>query len=83
MILRRRSGPRFQNPGPAALPVGLYRRNIRREGSFRCVQGRDEDVTRVSPLKHTNLNCLGRYNFDAGPPHGGPAAPARPGDRPP
>ena len=26
---------------------------------------RDEDVARVSPLKHANLNCLGRYRFRA------------------
>lgn len=28
----------------------------------------DEDVARVSPLKHANLNCLGRYSFAARPP---------------
>jgi hypothetical protein len=27
-----------------------------------------EDVARVSPLKHANLNCLGRYSFAARPP---------------
>ncbi len=31
----------------------------------------DEDVARVSPLKHANLNCLGRYSFAAGPPREG------------
>ncbi|MCW2890070.1 MAG: transposase, Tn3 family protein [Streptosporangiaceae bacterium] len=25
----------------------------------------DEDVARISPLKHANLNCLGRYSFAA------------------
>ncbi|MFJ1609849.1 hypothetical protein ACIOHS_41950 [Streptomyces sp. NPDC088253] len=24
-----------------------------------------EDVARLSPLKHANLNCLGRYGFRA------------------
>lgn len=28
----------------------------------------NEDVARVSPLKHANLNCLGRYSFAARPP---------------
>ena len=31
----------------------------------------DEDVARVSPLKHANLNCLGRYSFAARPPREG------------
>jgi hypothetical protein len=25
-------------------------------------------VARISPLKHANLNCLGRYGFAARPP---------------
>nr|WP_318219182.1 Tn3 family transposase [Streptomyces sp. SCL15-6] len=29
---------------------------------------RDEDVARLSPLKHKNLNCLGRYSFAASQP---------------
>ena len=28
----------------------------------------DEDVARLSPLKHANLNCLGRYSFRASQP---------------
>jgi Tn3 transposase DDE domain len=28
----------------------------------------DEDVARLSPLKHANLNCLGRYSFRSPPP---------------
>lgn len=28
----------------------------------------DEDVARLSPLKHANLNCLGRYSFRSSPP---------------
>lgn len=31
----------------------------------------DEDVARVPPLKHANLNCLGRYSFAARPPREG------------
>ncbi|MER5540448.1 Tn3 family transposase [Streptomyces mirabilis] len=31
----------------------------------------DEDVARVSPLKHTNLNRLGRYSFATRPPREG------------
>ncbi|MGW1781854.1 hypothetical protein ACWCQQ_22300 [Streptomyces sp. NPDC002143] len=31
----------------------------------------DEDVARVSPLRHANLNCLGRYGFAAHPPYEG------------
>lgn len=31
----------------------------------------DEDAARVSPLKHANLNCLGRYSFAARPPREG------------
>jgi hypothetical protein len=29
---------------------------------------RDEDIARLSPLKHKNLNCLGRYSFTASQP---------------
>lgn len=28
----------------------------------------DEDVARLSPLKHANLNVLGRYSFTASTP---------------
>lgn len=31
----------------------------------------DEDVARVSPLKHANLNCRGRYSFAARTPRSG------------
>ena len=31
----------------------------------------DEDVARLSPLKHADLNCLGRYGFAARPPREG------------
>ncbi|MFE5052268.1 hypothetical protein ACFRAI_38985 [Streptomyces sp. NPDC056637] len=33
--------------------------------------GLDEDVTRVAPLKHANLNCLDRHSFVARPPREG------------
>ncbi len=32
---------------------------------------RDEDIARLSPLKHKNLNVLGRYSFTAAIPVGG------------
>jgi TnpA family transposase len=32
---------------------------------------RDEDIARLSPLKHRNLNLLGRYSFSAGVPAAG------------
>ncbi|MGW7090161.1 hypothetical protein ACWGH2_42640 [Streptomyces sp. NPDC054871] len=32
---------------------------------------RDEDVARLSPLKHRNLNVLGRYSFTASVPRDG------------
>jgi hypothetical protein len=32
---------------------------------------RDEDIARLSPLKHENLNVLGRYNFNASVPREG------------
>lgn len=32
---------------------------------------RDEDIARLSPLKHRNLNVLGRYSFTASRPPGG------------
>ena len=38
---------------------------------------RDEDVARLSPLKHANLNCLGRYSFHASTPAAGGLRPLR------
>lgn len=38
---------------------------------------RDEDVARLSPLKHRNLNVLGRYSFTATQPAGGTLRPLR------
>jgi hypothetical protein len=32
---------------------------------------RDEDVARLSPLRHKNLNVLGRYSFTASQPFDG------------
>ncbi|MER6599727.1 Tn3 family transposase [Streptomyces parvus] len=37
----------------------------------------DEDVARLSPLKHANLNVLGRYSFRAAVPAGGGLRPLR------
>jgi hypothetical protein len=38
---------------------------------------RDEDVARLSPLRHANLNCLGRYSFRATVPACGGLRPLR------
>ncbi|MEU6756771.1 hypothetical protein [Streptomyces sp. NPDC046685] len=38
---------------------------------------RDEDITRLSPLKHRKLNVLGRYSFTASTPVGGGLRPLR------
>ncbi|MFE4674200.1 hypothetical protein [Streptomyces sp. NPDC056721] len=37
----------------------------------------DENVARVSPLKHANLNMLGRYSFHASTPVDGGLRPLR------
>ncbi|MFI5821286.1 hypothetical protein ACIA8I_19605 [Streptomyces rishiriensis] len=37
----------------------------------------DEDVARVSPLKHANLNVLGRYSFRVSTPVDGGLRPLR------
>lgn len=37
----------------------------------------DEDLARLSPLKHKNLNVLGRYSFTATLPAGGTLRPLR------
>ncbi|MET4670458.1 hypothetical protein ABID94_003340 [Streptomyces sp. PvR018] len=37
----------------------------------------DEDITRLSPLKHRNLNQLGRYSFTASVPASGALRPLR------
>ena len=37
----------------------------------------DEDVARISPLKHANLNVPGRYSFTAGVPASGALRPLR------
>ncbi|MDJ0347089.1 hypothetical protein QMK19_37005 [Streptomyces sp. H10-C2] len=39
-----------------------------------------EDIARLSPLKHKNLNLLGRYSFAASPPAGGGLRPLRDAD---
>jgi hypothetical protein len=50
------------------------------EGSCDRAEGyeiRDEDIVRLSPLKHKNLNVLGRYSFTASIPAGGGPRPLR------
>ncbi|WUH89780.1 transposase [Streptomyces sp. NBC_00433] len=45
-----------------------------------CAEGDEipgEDVARLSPLKHKNLNVLGRYSFTASTPAGGGLRPLR------
>ncbi|GGQ36548.1 hypothetical protein GCM10010140_77860 [Streptosporangium pseudovulgare] len=43
---------------------------------------RDEDIARLSPLKHRNLNLLGRYSFTVGVPASGNLRPLRDPDAP-
>jgi hypothetical protein len=43
---------------------------------------RDEDIARLSPLKHRNLNLLGRYSFTAIFPAAGALRPLRDPDAP-
>ncbi|MFJ4859116.1 Tn3 family transposase [Streptomyces sp. NPDC088730] len=43
---------------------------------------RDEDIARLSPLKHRNLNLLGRYSFTASTPAAGALRPLRDPDTP-
>jgi hypothetical protein len=43
---------------------------------------REEDAARLSPLKHRNLNLLGRYSFTASVPAAGALRPLRDLDTP-
>lgn len=43
---------------------------------------RDEDIARLSPLKHRNPNLLGRYGFTASAPAAGALRPLRDPDAP-
>jgi hypothetical protein len=43
---------------------------------------RDKDIARLSPLKHRNLNLLGRYSFTASTPAAGTLRPLRDPDAP-
>lgn len=65
-----RSVRRAQAPGAVA--------QLRAEGH----DIRDEDVARLSPLKHKNLNVLGRYSFTASVPASGGLRPLRDPDAP-
>ncbi|HSX96017.1 MAG TPA: Tn3 family transposase [Streptomyces sp.] len=38
---------------------------------------KDDDIARLSPLKHNNLNVLGHYSFTASTPAGGNLRPLR------
>ncbi|WP_329543060.1 hypothetical protein [Streptomyces sp. NBC_01358] len=40
----------------------------RHEAPPRSTPGDDEDIALLSPLKHRNLNLLGRYSFTASAP---------------
>ncbi|WP_377274565.1 hypothetical protein [Peterkaempfera sp. SMS 1(5)a] len=42
----------------------------------------NEDIARLSPLKHRNLNLLGRYSFAASVPAAGALRPLRDPDPP-
>jgi hypothetical protein len=42
----------------------------------------EEDIARLSPLKHRNLNLLGRYSFTASVPAAGALRPLRDPDTP-
>jgi hypothetical protein len=44
--------------------------------------GLNEDVARLSPLKHANLSVLGRYSFRASTPAGSGATKQRQGGHP-
>lgn len=43
---------------------------------------REEDIARLSPLKHKNLHLLGRYSFTASTPAAGALRPLRDPDAP-
>lgn len=62
-------------PGPGL--ILLWERTVYESGSTppspSCApraRVRDEDIARLSPLKHRNLNVLGRYSFTASAPAG-------------
>lgn len=57
-------------------------RRRRRPAPRRGHEIRDEDIARLSPLKHRNLNLLGRYSFTASVPATGALRPLRDPDAP-
>lgn len=57
--------PRYGGVGPAGRVAEAFQ--LRAEGH----EIRDEDIARLSPLKHKNLNVLGRYSFTPSTPAGG------------
>lgn len=72
-----RSGPGV-GTAVAAGAAGLAVAQLRAEGH----EIRAEDIARLSPLKHRNLNPLGRYSFRAPTPAGGTLRPPRDPTRP-
>lgn len=58
-------------PKPAGGPASHWRH--RAEGH----EVRDEDIARLSPLKHRDRNVLRRYSFTASTPSGGALRPLR------
>jgi hypothetical protein len=72
------------HPTPLGQALAEYGRIAKTEHLLR-VEGheiRDEDVARLSPLKHRNLNVLGRYSFTASTAAGGGLRPLRDPDAP-
>jgi hypothetical protein len=58
-----------------ALPATRY---VDAAGASSQAEGhaiREEDITRLSPVKHRNLNLLGRYSFTASTPAAGALRP--------
>nr|WP_185094825.1 Tn3 family transposase [Streptomyces sp. PanSC19] len=73
MTSRVPTQPRNTRPGaPATMPRGA-RAQFQAEGH----ELQDEDIARLSPLEHRNLNLLGRYSFTASTPAAGNLRPLR------
>ncbi|MFK4548263.1 hypothetical protein RKD29_007859 [Streptomyces tendae] len=61
-----------------------YRRQMNRQLTVQAEahEIREEDIARLSPLKHRNLNLLGHYSFTASDPAVGVLRPPRDPDTP-
>lgn len=72
---------RLGSPGPVLNTVTLWTtRYIDAAVALLRAEGheiRDEDVARLTPLKHRTLNVLGRYSVNASIPAGGSLRPLR------